>query len=113
MPGEFFGQPGTYVPVKVGTKYSTNASLTLQQTLFDGQVFVGLQARKTSIEFASKNIEVTQQTIKANIYKIYYQLVASKTQIAQLDANIGRAQSLLHDAGELYKNGFTEKLDVN
>ncbi len=113
LPGEFFGQPGIYVPVKFGTKYSTNAGLSLQQTLFDGQVFVGLQARKTSLEFASKNIEVTEQTIKVNIYKIYYQLTASKTQIAQLDANIQRAQSLLHDANELYKNGFAEKLDVN
>ncbi len=114
IPAEFFGgTPGTYLPVKFGTKFITSTGVTLQQTLFDGQVFVGLQARRTAIDFAAKNIEVTQQTIKANVYKIYYQLSASKTQIAQLDANIFRAQSLLHDEGEMYKNGFAAQLDVN
>jgi outer membrane protein TolC len=50
---------------------------------------------------------------RPNIYKVYFQLVVSKTQIDQLDANIERTQKLLHDAGELYKNGFAEKIDVD
>ena len=61
----------------------------------------------------SKNAEVTEQAIKANIYKIYYQLVASRTQIQLLDANIARLDKLLHDTKEIYKNGFAEKLDVD
>ena len=89
LPGEIVGQPpGTYVPVKFGTKYTANAGIQLQQTLFDGQVFIGLQARTTSIEYQKKNAEVTEEAIKVNIYKIYYQLVTSKTQIDLLDANI-------------------------
>src|SRR5260370_20480448 len=51
--------------------------------------------------------------IKANINKIYYQLVVSKTQIELLDANIGRLDKLLHDTREIYKNGFAEKIDVD
>jgi outer membrane protein TolC len=114
LPGELAGQPaGTYVPVKFGTKYNANASLQLQQILFDGQVFVGLQAKKTSMDFQMKNVEVTQQTINVNIYKIYYQLVVGKTQISLLDANIAQLQKLEHDTRELYKNGFAEKLDVD
>ena len=107
LPGEIFGQPaGTYIPVKFGTKYNSTASIQLQQTLFDGQVFIGLQARATSIQFQNKNVEVTEEAIKANIYKIYYQLAVSKTQIDLLDANIARLMKLQHDANELYKNGF-------
>lgn len=83
----------------------------MQQTLFDGQVFIGLQARKTSIDFQLKNVEVTEELIKANIYKVYYQLVASRTQIAILDANILRLQQLEKDTKALYQNGFAEKLD--
>lgn len=114
LPGEIFGQPaGTYIPVQFGTKYNSTASIQLQQTLFDGQVFIALQARATSIQFQTKNKEVTQEAIKTNIYKIYYQLVVSKTQIELLDANITRLEKLGHDAGELYKNGFAEKLDVD
>jgi outer membrane protein len=51
--------------------------------------------------------------IKANIYKIYYQLVVSKTQLELLDANIARFEKLSHDTKEIYKNGFAEQLDVD
>ena len=113
LPGEIFGQPaGSYIPVKFGTKYNANASLQLQQLLFDGQVFVALQARRTTIAMQQKTAEVTEEMIKTNIHKIYYQLVVSKTQIGLLDANIERLQKLEHDSKELYKNGFVEKLDL-
>ena len=114
LPGEFFGgAPGTFIPVKFGTKYSSNAGVSFNQILFDGQVFVGLQARKTSIDLRQKAAELTEENIKANIYKIYYQLVVSKTQINLLDVNILRLQKLDHDTREIYKNGFAEKVDVD
>src|SRR4030095_1637638 len=113
VPGDFFGQPGTFIPVQFGVRYNALGGITLDQLLFDGQVFVGLQARQTAIDFRVKNSEITEQTIKANIYKIYYQLIASKTQIQLLDANIARLDKLLHDTREIYKNGFAEKLDVD
>ncbi len=113
IPGDAFGYPGQLIAVNFGVKYSSNVIFQLQQLLFDGQVFVGLQARKTSIDFATKNVAVTEEAIKTNIYKIYYQLVVSKTQIQLLDANIQRFQKLKHDANEMYKNGFAEKLDVD
>lgn len=114
IPGEVFGQPaGTYIPVQFGTKYNSSATLQLNQLLFDGQVFIGLQARATSIEYQKKNAEVTEEMIKTNIYKIYYQLAVSKTQIDLLDANITRLTKLQSDATELYKNGFAEKLDID
>jgi len=112
LPGEIFGQPpGSYIPVRFGTKYNSTVGLQLQQTIFDGQVFIGLQARKTSLDFQMKNVEVTEELIKANIYKVYYQLIASKTQIGILDANIQRLEKLENDTRQLYINGFAEKLD--
>ena len=102
-----------FIQAQFGTKFNASAGLDLNQLLFDGQVFVGLKARKTSIDFQNKNVEVTQEQIKANIYKIYYQLVVARTQIELLDANIGRLEKLLSDTREIYKNGFAEKLDVD
>jgi len=113
VPGEFFGQPGTFIPLKFGVKYAATGGISLDQLLFDGQVFVGLQARQTSIDFQQKNAEITEEMIKTNIYKIYYQLVVSKTQIELLDANIARLEKLLHDTKEIFKNGLAEKLDVD
>lgn len=114
IPGEFIGQPaGTFVPLQFGTQYNTNAGITLKQVLFDGQVFVGLQARQASLDFYQKKQEITEQMLRANIEKVYYQLLISKSQIAQIDANITNQQELLHNSTEMFKNGFAEQLDVD
>mgnify|MGYP000197162372 FL=1 len=114
LPGQIFGgTPGTFIPVQFGTKFNANYGASIQQLLFDGQVFIALQARATSMDLQRKNAALTQEAIKVNIYKIYYQLSASKTQLNILDANINRIKALAHDAEIMYKNGFAEKLDVD
>ncbi|HUS00811.1 MAG TPA: TolC family protein [Chitinophagaceae bacterium] len=101
------------IEAQFGSKYMAGAGIDFNQLLFDGQVFVGLMAKKASIEFTTKAAEVTQEMIKANVYKIYYQLVVGRKQIESIDANISRFEKLLHDTREIFKNGFAEKLDVD
>jgi outer membrane protein len=114
LPAQIFGgAAGTFIPVQFGTKFNANYGANFSQLLFDGQVFIALQARSTSLEMQRKNAALTEENIKANIYKIYYQLSASKTQLNILDANIERLSKLAHDAEIMYKNGFAEKLDVD
>lgn len=114
VPAEFFGgQAGTFAKIAFGVKYNATGGIQLNQLLFDGQVFVGLQARETALKFQQKNLEVTEEMIKTNIHKIYYQLVVSKQQIELLDANIDRFEKLLKDTRLIYENGFAEKLDVD
>jgi outer membrane protein TolC len=114
LPGQIFGGvAGTFIPVQFGTKFNSTYGVNFSQILFDGQVFIGLQARATSLDWKRKNAALTEENIKANIYKIYYQLSASKTQLNILDANIERLQKLANDAAVMYKNGFAEKLDVD
>ncbi len=108
-------QPGDFgnIAAQFGTKFNATAGADLSQLLFDGQVFIGLKARSTSIDWQTKYAEVTEETVRTNIYKIYYQLLVGKTQIELLDSNIARIEKLAHDTKELYKNGFAEQLDVN
>jgi len=108
MPDDF-----GFVAAQFGTRYSATAGISLTQILFDGQVFVGLQARDATMRFAKKNVEVTEEMIKSNIYKVYYQLVVGNTQVELLDANIERLEKLLKDTRIIYENGFAEKLDVD
>ena len=114
VPAEFFGgTPGTFEKIAFGVKWGSTAGVSLDQLLFDGQVFIGLKARNTLIDFQQKNVEITEETIKANIYKIYYQLAVSKTQIDLIDANISLLDKLAHDTKIMYDNGFAEKLDLD
>jgi outer membrane protein TolC len=96
-----------------GAKYAVLGGVDLKQLLFDGQVFVGLMARKEVIYNAELAADVTKEQIKANVYKIYYQLVVGQRQIGTINANIDNYGKLLHDTKEIYKNGFAEKLDVD
>ncbi len=108
MPADF-----GFIAAQFGTKFSANAGISLSQILFDGQVFVGLQARATTLQFSRKNVEVTEEVIKTNIHKVYYQLVVSKTQVELLDSNISLISKLLRDTRIIYQNGFAEQLDVD
>lgn len=114
VPAEFGGgAPGTFFPVKFGTKWTSSGGVNFQQMLFDGQVFIALKARNGTMDLSRKIEEITEENIRANVYKIYYQLVVSKTQVLLLDANIERIEKLQHDFKVMYDNGFIEKLDID
>lgn len=114
IPGEIAGQPaGTFVPVRFGTKWTSNTGVSASQLLFDGQVFIALKARNGTMSLSQRISELTEENIRTNVYKIYFQLVAGKTQIQLLDANIERLQKLRHDVSVMYDNGFTERLDID
>jgi outer membrane protein TolC len=107
------GQPAEPMAVSFTPKYNATAGVTLKQTLFDGQVFVGLKARSTALDYSRKGIDLAVEDISVNVYKTYYQLLVSRTQEQLLDANITRAQKLLSDSRVMNENGFAEKLDVD
>ena len=114
LPGEITGQPaGTFTPVKFGTKWNASAAVSLNQIIFDGQVFIALKARNGTIALQERVAELTEENIRANVHKVYYQLVTGKKQIELLDANINRLEKLSHDVKVMFDNGFTEKLDVD
>lgn len=114
VPAEFFGgQPGEFARLVFGVKWTSTGGVSLSQILFDGQVFTGLQARESLIELREKNAELTKEQIRANITKIYYQLVVSRRQIELIDSNIALINKLRHDIKIMYDNGFAEGIDID
>jgi outer membrane protein len=101
------------IPFPLGSPWNANAGIALSQVVFDGQVFIALKARNGTIDYQEKIAELTEENIKANVYKVYYQLVTGKVQIELLDANITRLEKLKHDVQIMYDNGFTEKVDID
>jgi outer membrane protein TolC len=113
IPGEFIGQPGTYIPLKFGVKYQSNLGLDASQILFDGSYLVGLKASKTYKELSQRN--VTRSLIEANVQvtKAYYQVLVSSESIKLLDANIKQIQEQYDQTAAQNKQGFVEKIDVD
>lgn len=93
--------------------WSVTAGISLNQLLFQPDVFVGLIARKTSIEYAKENIKVQEDKTREQVQKAYYQVLIAQQQLEVLQQSLKRFAKLLSDQEQLYKNGFIEKLDID
>lgn len=93
--------------------WNASAGLTLTQLLFQPDVFVGLQARSTSLRYAEKDLEVSKEKIKDSAYKRYYAVLIAEKQLTFINDGVNRIEKLVHDNEIMYKNGFIEKLDIN
>ncbi len=113
LPGEFFGAPGTQIPVKFGVKYNSSIGLEANQLLFDGSYLVGLQASKTYKELSVKNTSRNRIETAIAVTKAYYSVLVSNEQLLLIDANLERLKKSLNDTEQMFKNGFVEKIDVD
>ena len=93
--------------------WNVTAGVSLNQLLFQPEVFVGLIARNTLIEFAGNNIRVAEDKTREQVHKAYYQVLIAQQQLDVLQKTIQRLEKLLSDQGQLYKNGFIERLDID
>jgi len=86
---------------------------TLSQLLFQPDVFVGLQARKTALDYSQSLVDQTKEKIKDSAYKRYYAILIAEKQLHFLNESITRLEKLAHDDSLMYKNGFIERLDLD
>ena len=86
---------------------------TVQQLLFEPQVFVGLQARKALLQSGDLQIKVTEDKIREAVYKNYYAALIGEKQLVFIQESLKRLQKLSHDMDIMYQNGFVEKLDID
>lgn len=100
-------------PVSFQQPWNASAGVTLTQLLFQPDVFVGLQARAASIDFAKKNIELSKEDVKDSAYKRYYAVLIAEKQLEFVNDGVKRIEKLVRDNEIMFKEGFIEKLDVD
>lgn len=106
------GPPGLN-PVQFGVPWQASAGFSFQQLFFQPDVFVALQARSKSVQYADINIQAMEDSVRSNVYRSYYSvLIAEKRRSFLLDG-ISRLEKLSRDQEVLYKNGFAERLDID
>ncbi len=93
--------------------WNVNAGITVQQLLFEPQVFVGLQARKALLEASGLQIKVTEDKVREAVYKSYYAVLISQKQLLFVLESRKRLDKLAHDMQAMYKAGFAEQLDID
>jgi outer membrane protein TolC len=113
LPAEITGGPaGTFVPVAFGTKQNVNATITVNQLIFDGSYIVGLQSAKTYLNISNQAKEKTELTIRETVINAYGNVLIAEKSIEILKRNLKTLEKTLSDTKKIYKNGLTEEEDV-
>ncbi|ALJ01479.1 hypothetical protein DC20_14830 [Rufibacter tibetensis] len=113
LPGEIIGEPGTFVPVQFGTKYTANGGLELSQLIFSKSYFVGLEAAATTRDLYRLRTQMSQEDVLYNVSSAYLQALQTKEQFNTIEANYNRLVQLEKILTLQYKNDFAKKVDVN
>lgn len=106
-------QPPAIIPAQFGVPWNAQAGFTVQQLLFQPDVFVGLQARDAALEYAKNNIAVSEDKLRETVMNSYYLILVTEKQLTLVNDGIRRIEKLQNDIEQLYKNGFTEKIDID
>lgn len=114
IPGEIFGgAPGSFIPVRFGTKYNATGGFQASQILFNSDYIVALESSRTFTELSQKSIEYSKQDIITAVSKAYYGVLINNERIKLIDANIAKLKKLHDETEILNQNGFVEKIDVD
>jgi outer membrane protein len=113
MPGDFFGQPGTYVPVQFGQQFNTSYGVQASTLLFNASYFVGIQTAKLAESLSSESLEKSEIDIKSTVASTYYLILISAESIRILDENKKVLEETLGSTRAMYEVGMAEQTDVD
>lgn len=113
LPGDALGRPGELVTLESGTTYSANAGVTVNQQLFNQQVFTGLKAARASESFYGLSAELAEENVLQQTATAYYQVLVTRQQLGVIDANIRSVQQVEKTVADQYRNGLAKRIDLD
>ncbi|WP_428662685.1 TolC family protein [Runella sp.] len=109
LPAGFAGPEPTRI--SLGSKYQTNLSAQLTQTIYDKSLLIGIKANEANQKLADLNVRQTREEIIYNIATNYYQVFIVQQQIALLKDNLNRTQQVLNILKLQRDNGVLQPID--
>ena len=110
VPAEFFGgKEGQFAEVQFGTPQNLSAGVILEQLIFDGSYFIGLESIKIFTTISENILEKTVLEIKKNIVSTYSSVLLIRENVRFLKKNIASLRLNLNELIALYENGFKEE----
>lgn len=85
---------GEVLEFRMGQEFSTSATLTASQLIFDGSYIVGLQFSKFFQKMSSTAAENTKQSVKAMVREAYYNVLVARENVALMDSILISTKSL-------------------
>ena len=95
LPGELRGKPGEQLAVQFGTQYSTTASASVNQAVYDATLLPRYRQLKLQAQTADLNAAQMRQEIALNITKAYYQTLLDAERLKVARASVSRYNTTL------------------
>ncbi|HTN18011.1 MAG TPA: TolC family protein [Chitinophagaceae bacterium] len=105
--------PFEWVPFAFSPKQMSQGAINASQLLFNGSLFVALQARNTLMLLAEQNADMKAEDIRYNVQKAYTGLLIANRQRELTNRTISVLRSFTNDIALTYQNGLAEKIDVD
>jgi outer membrane protein TolC len=113
LPGEFFGKPGTLVPITFGSQFSTNATIQASILLFNAPVLIGIETTKLANKLSQQNLEKSEQDIRESVSSTYYLILVTEKSLDIVERNIQNLNETLKSTKAMLAAGMAEQTDVD
>ncbi len=100
-------------PAKFGVPWQSSLGVSVQQLLFQPDVFIGLKARDVAMELYQNQLLVAQDSVKSNVLRTYYGVLIAERGLKFTRESRDRLANLYKDQEQLFNKGFIEKLDLD
>ncbi len=111
--GDIVGQPGTMVPIQLGTKYYINTGIQAGQMLYNASYNASVRLFKKACEISDLNFMKNKEELADNIARLYFFIQTSDLQLALLDSNLVSLQKVYQYSEQHYENGFIPRPDLD
>lgn len=104
---------GEVMEFQMGQEFTTGLTVNVNQLLFNGSYFVGLQFAKHWMKMNENGIERTKFEIKAMVREAYYNVLVAKKNLELMDSILISTEKLQKETQVLFENGFILKEDAD
>lgn len=98
-------------PAQFGVPYSLQATLGLNQLVFDGTFFLGLKAASEFVKINELIASQSEIDVREGVAKAYFMAQISDQNLVQLNKSLANLTQLKDETQKMYEEGFAEKLD--
>ncbi|MFY0643787.1 MAG: TolC family protein [Bacteroidia bacterium] len=98
-------------PAQFGVPYSMQATVGLNQLVFDGTYFLGLKAASEFVKINELIASKSEIDVREGVMKAYYMALISEQNLIQLDKSLTNLEKVEAETKAMYEAGFAEKLD--
>ena len=103
-------QTGSF-PAQFGVPYSLQATVGVNQLVFDGTFFLGLKAASEFVKINELIASKSELDVREGVIKAYYMALISKQNLTQLNKSLANLEKVEAETKAMYEAGFAEKLD--